>query len=424
MKNVIRHLAKPVGVTAFNVIKKRLLTAAAEKAANYAADKAAQLMSGRTPARKRPRRSLEPGVKNFKRLGATSSKSSGFFKRGRRIRKRRVDNIAAKGVVVVKEQGGTASSQYCRYIGHATQPSLAVLKLICAAMVKTLLQKVGYEVVSGTATLDGLFVGDIIKLEHRESVTGVLTSTDYTLQGGDSIMTIATSLAGYLNFVNNQWQFTGILYVPYQATLGTSSIWRAVKLSLIGAKLMFDCKSTLKIQNRSINSTGEDADDVDNVPIYGRSYSGKGNGCATRDAWAVSTQNLYSYKDGIISWDGQTRDFREPPLPTAFDKPTKSGKAHLDPGEVKTSVLTEKFTVDLNRYLSRMGTVTSSGTAGYSKNAPGKFRLFALEKMIETNAGGDIVPLTLGYEHNMRIAVGFKQGWTRTEQIFLAQDEF
>ena len=40
----------------------------------------------------------------------------------------------------------------------------------------------------------------------------------------------------------------------------------------------FDCKSSFKIQNRSSNGVDDDADDVDNIPLYGKSYYGKSNG--------------------------------------------------------------------------------------------------------------------------------------------------
>jgi len=204
---------------------------------------------------------------------------------------------------------------------------------------------------------------------------------------------------------------------------GSGSQWRRVQIDCENLKVRIESKSALKIQNRSINSVGNDEeDDVDNVPLYGRSYSGKGTGTTIIGGGEQppSGQSLFGdASTGMILLDG-TANLREPMLPYAAIDAKRSAKAKLDPADIKTSVLTDKFTIGVNKLLTLMGNVSGTNP----KSRIGKFRVFAFEKMIETvKVDADVVPMTLAYEVNHRLAMEAIGGSSPGQMSFISNTD-
>jgi len=291
--------------------------------------------TGHTPAKK--------GLFGVRRFGAYQSKSSGFFKRGKKMKRfKKVKRALNKGVVFVQEKGGSLQSLYCRYIGHATHPRETVMRIIWYAIIKRLLIRVGYQVEQSGTAIGGLAAGETISVTYKVNPTSTIASQTFTAGATSTLDQIAGYM--YTNIpVTNNLELIGCNYNPS----GTSLFGRHL-MNLQNIKIKVDIKSTLKIQNRSANSLGSESDEVDNVPLYGRSYYGKGNGSTVSNTLLIGAQTLYADDySALIALDGAV-DMREPILPPQAIMATRAGKAHLDPGQIKTSVLTYKFTENVN----------------------------------------------------------------------------
>lgn len=350
-----------------------------------------RLPNGRTPARRGG---------NIRRMGAVSSRSAGFFRSRRRIgRRTNTARSITKGLVKVIESGSVVTSNYCRYIGHHDMPLASVMEMVIAALIKKLLMKVGYSLPSYDGPIDNLGVGDVIRIiaRHRPGDPTVFWSHNIVL--GDTWKTITLDLVQQINVFGDQNQ-TILETLRYDPDGGNTG-WPRTQMNLVDMKVHLKTKATLKIQNRSKNALGNEADEVDNVPLYGKSYSGTGSGFMVDNNRQLGQAYFYAdTADGIISYDGAD-DLREPPPAENTRQTKKTGKAKLDPGEVKTSVLSSKQTVSLNRFYTLAGRVLM-GT-NKNKSFLGKFRCFALEKMIETEFGENIVPIAVAWEHNLRL---------------------
>ena len=145
-------------------------------------------------------------------------------------------------------------------------------------------------------------------------------------------------------------------------------------------------------------------------------YEGKGNGTTwTSFENYVGLGTLFAnVTNGVISMDGAS-DLREPMLLQDMTNASKGGKIHLDPGWIKTSVLHDRFSIGLNSLFNKYPFVEPGTSTRYKV---GKFRIMALEKMIETNAAST-PNIAVGYEHNIRVAVGISGGYWKTQTSFI-----
>ena len=371
------------------------------------------VQTGHTPASKT---NTSAKKRTVKRYGAVYSKSAGFIKRGRKMRNfRKWKKFMDDGVVTVNEKGGIVTSQYCRYIGHASMPRDAIIRMVWAAVVKKLLVRVGYPIEAAQIVIGGMPVGDVIVLSYKESPAAPIGSVTFTVAGPTSLLNIADYFrANVLD--NNNYEFIGINYNP-----SATSPWARILMPLQNFYLKFDCKGSLKIQNRSTNSADdEQSDEVDNVPLYGRSYEGTGSGTLVDTPAMTPPANLFADdQTGVILYDG-VNDMREPMLPPSAVRAKRSGKVRLEPGHIKTSSLQTKMTIRFNDFFTKLGkfaNVVSPSTTAYSQHPLGKFKLMALEKIIETQA--DPLPITVAYEHNLRIAVSCFGKPNQTRQTFV-----
>jgi len=381
------------------------------------------LTIGPTPT-KRGRITKKVGAAYVRNFGASNSKSGGFFKTRRKIkRKSRVANMFQNGCFVTKETGGLLTSDYSRYIGHASfGPIELVRDMTFLALVKHVLFKSGFvckdmddalTAVPGT----GVASADIFTMHYKLSHSSIAYLTHSIGVTTKSLKDMGDEWAAwYQSVATTDLVLVSFTYKPDNAANAMS---RQV-VHLDNAKVNFDIKSTLKLQNRSVNSTGNDStDDVDNVPLYGKSYMGKGTGTTVVGEHGFDT-DLYPFiadrQFGIINHDGiYTRD-AEPLAPETVLKATRTGKAKLDPGEIKTDVLSYKGGFNLNTFLTK--TIFYTGPySEYPLKTIGNFKFFGLEKMLEVYpyVGEDppelnIVPFIIAFERNFRIGCAFTPG--------------
>jgi len=176
-------------------------------------------------------------------------------------------------------------------------------------------------------------------------------------------------------------------------------------------------KASLKLQNRTRGGSIE-SDAVDNIPLYGKCYEGSGNYFSYyRDTFGATApfspngenttfvvNNAYcTFDNGLaVADNSNVQTLREPPPGTMFDRVKKTGKAHLDPGMIKTSVLTasKKFSFNaLQRYLG----VNRAQENQQNMNI-GKYRFFLLEKMVHAEADTAENQIQVAWEHDIKLA--------------------
>lgn len=357
-----------------------------------------------------------------RRGGTTGPGRSGGFLKTRKVRKTKARKLSNKGIDYCKEVGGRTTSANCVYIGHNTCPNQLILSCAWRAMFKHFFLEAGADISDLTESL-GFPSGSQLIVNYSQSTGGPLLVETITVTDDAAFINGFVSWAmditrpwnapsGALN-LKIQVQFESmrtIIASPEISTLHSHN------MSMRFARVAFAVKSALKIQNRTIGAidNGVEADDVENCPLFGVSYEGKGSGTYTnhkRFSTPNANVNLWAHVDkGTILAEQPVNGFEEPMEPNMMNMVTREGKIKVEPGEIKTSVLTwnsSMFFTDLYDKMKYRNTDLSGTTA----HKVGKFRIFAIEKMLQASATESAI--STGYEHNIDIAcnVSFKRSY-------------
>lgn len=335
----------------------------------------------------------------------TTAYSGGHIKRGmsvkgKKFRKRykKQRSIFQRGVFETYEDGGTLISKYNRFIGHASIPRTHAIKALFRALVKSIVNYAGTTIANFE---EGAYfnAGDLFILRYRTAVDAPLLNISHAFALGNTYEDIATSLFNAW-FVAAGIDSTNVVF----ESMEINSTTRVIQIPLRNADIEFYFKGSLKIQNRTTETVEDDeADDVNNVPLYGKTYSGPGTGMmiAGGSGTSASTTNLIANIDsGLISLDGDQSWSREPPLPFTLVRAHRMGKVRIEPGKIKTSTLLSKGRMNLTKYY-RM--VWSTSNTVYPQTFFGKYEIMSLEKIMEaapSDAG--IVPMDIAFEINRR----------------------
>lgn len=417
-------------------IKKRnqALKYVANKAMDYVVNKAASYMKGKVDAKAKAARTTSKAARSTKtqrsramnnpQHGATNSKSKGFLRTSRRV-KNRLDVYAIKGAIKTVERGGVIDTysltqkQQVAYVGHTTFAPDHFKDMICRALIKRLFWKAG------------ITIGDFNSVCISANTTATYRITVHYSAGigttnADSKYTIDQPVTNTFDqsvIALNTWLFSAWTndQVVFKAltltTLHNTTVSNVLSMiNLERTKIHVNVKSSLKIQNRSTNSSNTSEDVVDNVPLYGRSYEGPGNGCVGRSfsnvqnitapgnffpaslqAFEIAPGTNNNYQDPSI--------YGEPPLPRSFHNCKRSGKIHLDPGEIKTSVISYVRSFGFNTIFNVLfnGTTTPAGTL--QRFFYGNYRMFCVEKMITAIAQTDASSIKVAYEVDTKMGL-------------------
>lgn len=353
----------------------------------------AQSWSGPTPKR------VAEVKRHNRRMGASGSKSAGFLKMRRQKAKKRLKGASAfKGIHGTFEHGAVLTALDCLYAGHATAPRDVIMSIVFQSMLKQLMKIMGCRIENMTDDMTAapyfFGAGDAFSLRYyTDAQTTTLSSNTFTIGAGATFKSVADGLANQI--------FSGVIYnqiQPVDLRYQTASAeYQPARLDLRYTYFSIYMKSSMKIQNRTINATGNDeADDVDNVPLYGKSIGGNGTGCQMlfSNTAATPAQIVCDLANGTIDRTTLGNNLKEPLSGVFFPKSTKQGKIKLDPGEIKTHVLTFRKNITLQtlfRLFWRTGAVPVIVPFG-------NFAFFQLEKMIDS---GSALNITVAYETNL-----------------------
>ena len=178
-------------------------------------------------------------------------------------------------------------------------------------------------------------------------------------------------------------------------------------LDLRYSTIQFYEKCTVKIQNRTLSQDGDDnAEAVDNVPIYGKILRGNGSNPYYSSAYkglAVST--VVPFTVSQITGTGLTlpnillqNSMQEPPSYKRIHSATGESKLHLDPGNIKTMACVYGKTISLNRACKNLYQGFNNPVVGTRNvNSIGLWTQFYMEKMINVDAAN---PVKIAIESN------------------------
>jgi len=356
-----------------------------------------------------------PPVVKKRRAGATFSKSAGFFKSDG-MKANKLDNYMNNGVAYHLEHGNviTDATRNVVYVGHSTCPKRTVVRVAIGALLKLLFKKAGVKIKNwDLPILNGANIPARLELEYKVVDGSTLVRQAFPMPVTKTFTEIVADILFWLNTftaINFPQQWMRIVYYHDIGVIGSSRLL-AYDIDLTATTLDLFCTSHLKIQNRTVNTSSNDqADDVDNVPIYGRSYDVGYNGTTFRDynqpLSAGSPQLRTDIDYGVMDYATTASDlgttlYKEVALPTQFIGVTSHGKAHLDPGEIKTSKIDFATVITFNKLVSLYKSKSLDAGAIFFL---GKTRIFGFEKMITA------VAQTVENQYNLAIETDLKVG--------------
>lgn len=361
-------------------------------------------------------------VKVPARARITTGYSGGRFKRAKRVKRNgKMAKMTRNGVQYTFEYGEvlTTTTQF-QAIGHCNLPAVKAHANLWRLVLKKLLFKAGVQL-EGFDIVLPLAVGDTIVLTYQIEDDGALLTETYTFASGNNLESLtgffASDARGYYGSNTSAPLFKDMQYLPVAFNATT----RPAFIKLKDAMLDIYSKSSLKIQNRSIQDAGDDEQSVDNVPLYGKSYEGTGNGTTwTRSSSTPAVQFHANSSTGVIKQTATALSFGfsnlgEPPSPVELQGAIKSGKVRIEPGTIKTSVLESNYAVSFQRFMDQTWYIDLP-VASNVRCHIGKYRFMCLEKILDAETGKSI---TLAIEHNLKFVFDLREKYGKVlTQIF------
>jgi len=416
VKDLLHQSGRQVGRNAANATL-HYVADRAKRAANDYIDgqfnKRRNVTPPRTP-KKKP--TLDFKIRRRGSRNAGPARSGGFIST-RKVKKTKLRKLSKRGVDYTMEVGGATSATDAMYIGHITAPVEVLIQNGVRAMFKDMFLKAQYDVSDVTAVI-GFTATDslVVNFTEREGVPMSLITLNLTpLDSINSITTWFTASARpwgtETTSVSDQ-----ILFHSIQFRVGdvANTIASPVLVMLKHCKVHFAAKSALKMQNRTVNTVGDDdVDEVDNVPLSGMCYEGHGTGAVyIRKSTTGGTQPTFvgSNNQGMIllkpgaSYNAP----EEPPNPSNFDKIKKEAKVKLEPGEIKTSVLKWEKSMSFNNFWQATHP-HGVGLTTVVRKPLGEFRFFGMEKMIHFAAADTAIQTVYEHQYDLGSTVSYSR---------------
>lgn len=394
----------------------------------YSRSPSGPFQTGPLPMRaERKKFSITPMEEKKKYRGARSSVTKGFLKKGTRKRKYmkgKMVKTMLSGCNRTLEAGKVQTGVDCVWVGHHTFPARALLRQAWMAVLYKYFSKFGFvapgwnetTVLRGLETL-GAGTGWQLVINYKLNAGAAQASEVFVATGKSLLDAVdwATDVARGWNLVLDSQDIEFLeIYVLENTTGATATNRFPDNLRLYNVNILV--KSSMKLQNRSkaaaSTADGQDnIDQVDNVPVFGKSYSGFGNGMYAKKPYTPTTgltSDLVGDRDwSVILGSELTNDRKEPPQPVEFRNVAFCGKVHLDPSVIKTSVLSSTYKSNFSVFfrkcqlLSALSTPPGAALVATRLKAYGRYRVFALEKMIDTGASETI---SIAFESNTEIS--------------------
>jgi len=324
------------------------------------------------------------------------SKFSGKIRKSRRVRKTSIQRLAVNGVTYNVETQNTVNDLNCVYVAHTTSNYQQFAKYFCYALLKEIVRRKGIDINNWADQPIGFAVADQMTLAYQANPTVNFSTINYPL--------VAADVVSYETVANAIW--INIFFSAVETGLFTSRsimrdfAWQPVgdrifKFAFSGGYINIHSKSALKMQNRTVTDPADfDSNDVNAMPIIGRSYDAKGSSIYPKDISSSTPPNRVT---GVSSFAATENSMREPPQPYFFSGVRGSSKVKILPGGIKTSLLTHSFNISINNFWVVMSNVYILANDDFHSVPFGSCRYFAFEKVIG-NIGAEAQPVQLAYE--------------------------
>lgn len=364
-------------------------------------------LSGSSPSTTRGgvRRTIAMGVSHFKGKIGQSNKAVS-----------KLTTMLKKGVQVCLEQGNVVTSSSSIYIGHASCPARVAKRAFWRALVKLILIRSNKLNPDWNAIPRGVNVGDTWVVEYRVNMDAgtPFSSSVVTWAAGLTQDQIALAFASNFESFSSQFTVDRIEYRPNNAGVGNSTIY------LNNAHVELDVLSTFKIQNQTVTLAADDeSDNVNNVPLIGKSYQGKGTGTKYQVERTGFSPFICEPSYGIIYKAGTDNDLAEPPSAKLFQQVKKAGKVTLGPGEIKTSTIKYRKRLGMQNFISLIFDLQADLNPKFKLKHLGEFKFYGLEKQIDALAATAENNIKVAYEHDLKFAMMIiPHAQTVTTQLF------
>lgn len=330
----------------------------------------------------------------------------GLWKRARKARglkqtQMKLSQMQAKGVILTREVGiSTTGVSDAVYLGHATFAKTQYLETIFSVLIKRIFAKVGVHFTSFSANAE-MDVGDEMYLFYKNNQDDGTAEVPfvYAYAGpGTTYQNIVTSFITWFGTVAGNADRTFQRLVWFNNTTKRRAV-----LMLTNATLNIYVKSSMKLQNTTTSAAGTEADEVDNVPVNGKSYYGRGNGTTSyRDAFTEAT--MWATEDAaIIRKVGTIASGLAEMPPAGYFRNVKSvGKVRINPGLIKYSTLVDQVAVSFNWLMKHLNETNHTK----DKQPIGQFRFFGFEHVVKAAADAPLLKIfgEINYQIGMVIS--------------------
>lgn len=319
--------------------------------------------------------------------------------------KKRAD-LQSKGILLTKELGISGTATDCLYIGHSTFAKSQWAYCLAGILVKKIfaLKKIPLRNLGDSVTVQ---LNDQIGLRYKPNVGNTTATTSTVIYTGTGAgVTFMTIVELFYDLFYTTWTDENVIL--HEIFYGDAITQKNEFINLTNCKVDVWVKSSLKMQNSSYGTLGDEADDVDNVPIIGKCYEGNGNGTVSnRDP---QTEKSFFAQDncGYIQRSGTIADgLAELPPAKYFRSVKKVGKVNVDPGVVKYSTLSFQKKFNISDLLQEIVSITGPATPYKTKSKVGSFKFYGFEHVLQaTSSAGSIrVAGEINYEIGMAMTI-------------------
>lgn len=358
------------------------------------------------------------------RFAKAQSASSGFlstdvkWKKGGRPRK--LSKFQNHGVLLTFEFGfqpfSLTSWSDSIIFGHCTFVRELYIRAAFMCLIKALFNKIDITIHNFREDTMNSNIGDTIRIRYK---------LDYDASTGVDTMfyNVPNPVPAYndcvADFISQFYAITGLnsdfhlIDMSYQTN--NNDAYRAL-IKLTNAKFKWNTKSAIKVQNRTQFEDAPESDDIKNVPVYGKSYEGYGTGSNSFRDQNVEQQFVCGGDNGLLFKQcSSAKGLTEAPPPGYFNQVKKVGKIHLDPGQVKTSVLSHHLKCRQEHFF---GHLADNISASDPLIPFGEFRFFHVEHMLKTSSTDP--QLNIVGEHNLRIAMSLSTEWSNVTDEYIS----
>jgi len=368
--------------------------------------------------------------KVYKKKGRRyQSRRSKFRKRVRSYKKMKKNEMVEclkYGYHITNELYGTLTDPHIGYIIHSTNEYNGMVRCIVGAMVRKLFKKAGVSVETRSQTLplfNNEFSGPnvfVIKWIRTNFATNQQTEHLYEIISNTAgLDDIINGLATLTNHIVLYLQETGAEEIThmrlYMRTTALPADERRLvsELDLKNEEFHFVSTSKLKVQNRTkgdTNGSDNDADRVDNMPVYGKLYDFKGGNIKMRTVNNSDFDyNLYFNSmpaNGLSLITGtQLPEYEEPPTGKHFMNNGGQSKVYLNPGDIKYATISYNYSGKFKNFIDKFKAknfVNQINAPFRYGGIPGKTQMIALEEVIRSISSN---PIVLVYERQITLGV-------------------